>query len=215
MYSQDAASSSIYGSYGYFQRFHETQSSPFDSDFGEETAQEEEENAAIFHHQPEEDVAREEENKMDAAMMSSIIIDEASCYFSEESDDEPKSLPSNGGKDFNPNVDSGGCKMVNHVLINNTTLNVLRCIGRYVQMCKLLHSISPHIVSSMLELIDFYVYAVLDIFSKDVVCVSSIFAKIQSTLCSLSDFSQFKWRICIPVVWKRNSSMSMIIFSRI
>lgn len=112
-----------------------------------------------------------EGNKDQVTSLSTIIVDEAaSCYFSEESDDEPKSLHSNG-KEFDDNSTTNLCDgaKLNHVLINNTTLNVLRCIGRYVQMCKLLHTISPRIVASMLELIDFYLYAVLEIFSKDVV----------------------------------------------
>lgn len=36
-------------------------------------------------------------------------------------------------------------------------------------MCKLLHCISPKIVASMLELLDFYAYAVHEIFGKDAV----------------------------------------------
>lgn len=36
-------------------------------------------------------------------------------------------------------------------------------------MCKLLHCISPKIVACILELIDFYVYAVHEIFGKDAV----------------------------------------------
>ncbi|SPP74899.1 syndetin [Drosophila guanche] len=97
---------------------------------------------------------------LDAAMLEedilSGIVDEASCYFSEESDDEQKSLQS---KEFD---DAG-----NQLLVNNTALNVLRCLGRYLQMCKLLHCISPRIVACMLELIDFYVYAVHEFFGKD------------------------------------------------
>ncbi|XP_016976178.1 syndetin [Drosophila rhopaloa] len=97
---------------------------------------------------------------LDAAMLEedilSGIVDEASCYFSEESDDEQKSLQS---KEFDDTS--------NQLLVNNTALNVLRCIGRYLQMCKLLHCISPKIVSCMLELIDFYAYAVHEIFGKD------------------------------------------------
>ncbi|XP_055843891.1 syndetin [Episyrphus balteatus] len=96
---------------------------------------------------------------LDAAMLEedilSGIVDEASCYFSEESDDD-KSTQS---KD-----DDGS---VQQVIVNNTSLNVLRCIGRYLQMCKLLHCISPKIVSCMLELIDFYCYAVHEVFAKD------------------------------------------------
>ncbi|XP_068145316.1 syndetin [Drosophila tropicalis] len=99
---------------------------------------------------------------LDANMLEedilSGIVDEASCYFSEESDDDQKlSLQS---KEFDDQVG-------NQLLVNNTALNVLRCIGRYLQMCKLLHCISPKIVSCMLELIDFYAYAVHEIFGKD------------------------------------------------
>ncbi|KAH8297497.1 hypothetical protein KR044_013452 [Drosophila immigrans] len=98
---------------------------------------------------------------LDAAMLEedilSGIVDEASCYFSEESDDEQKSLQS---KEFGEDVR-------NQLLVNNTALNVLRCIGRYLQMCKLLHCISPKIIFCMLELLDFYAYAVHEIFGKD------------------------------------------------
>lgn len=91
------------------------------------------------------------------------IVDEASCYFSEEdSDDDHKSLQS---KDFDDCSGGGGGGQ--QLTVNNTTLNVFRCIGRYLQMCKLLHCISPKIVASMLELIDFYAYAVHELFAKD------------------------------------------------
>uniref|UniRef100_A0A1I8MG52 Uncharacterized protein n=1 Tax=Musca domestica TaxID=7370 RepID=A0A1I8MG52_MUSDO len=137
VHSQDGGSS-IYGSYGYFLRFSE-KSSPFDGGL---------------------DVAMLEEDIL------SGVVDEASCYFSEEdaeeSDDDHKSLQS---KDFCD--DSPGAANGQQLIVNNTTLNVFRCIGRYLQMCKLLHCISPKIVSSMLELIDFYAYAVHEIFAKD------------------------------------------------
>ncbi|XP_059223525.1 syndetin [Stomoxys calcitrans] len=104
---------------------------------------------------------------LDVAMLEedilSGIVDEASCYFSEEeSEDDHKS------KDYDDcsgagNNGAGGQQLT----VNNTTLNVFRCIGRYLQMCKLLHCISPKIVASMLELIDFYAYAVHEIFGKD------------------------------------------------
>ncbi|XP_067640510.1 syndetin isoform X3 [Eurosta solidaginis] len=98
---------------------------------------------------------------LDVAMLEedilSGIVDEASCYFSEESDDEHKSMQIK--------YDDDGLQ--GQVIVNNTTLNVFRCIGRYLQMCKLLHCISPKIVASMLELMDFYGYAVHEIFGKD------------------------------------------------
>ncbi|XP_075155317.1 vacuolar protein sorting 50 [Haematobia irritans] len=139
VHSQDGGSS-IYGSYGYFLRFSE-KSSPFDGGL---------------------DVAMLEEDIL------SGIVDEASCYFSEEeSEDDHKSLQS---KDFD---DSSGAVGVigggggQQLTVNNTTLNVFRVLGRYLQMCKLLHCISPKIVCCMLELIDFYAYSVHEVFGKD------------------------------------------------
>ncbi|XP_054728286.1 syndetin [Anastrepha obliqua] len=97
---------------------------------------------------------------LDVAMLEedilSGIVDEASCYFSEESDDEQKSIQSKYDEGVNVQV-----------VVNNTTLNIFRCIGRYLQMCKLLHCISPKIIASMLELMDFYGYAVHEIFGRD------------------------------------------------
>ncbi|KAI8118797.1 hypothetical protein FF38_10946 [Lucilia cuprina] len=100
---------------------------------------------------------------LDVAMLEedilSGIVDEASCYFSEEeSDDDHKSLQSKDYDETSPNQ---------QLLVNNTTLNVFRCIGRYLQMCKLLHCISSKIIASMLELMDFYAFAVHEIFAKD------------------------------------------------
>jgi hypothetical protein len=80
------------------------------------------------------------------------IADETSCYYSEDSDDQ----------ELNNNSDKQ-----DSLIVNNTTINVLRVVGRYLQMCRLLHSIAPHIILYMTELIDFYIYAVYDIFGKD------------------------------------------------
>jgi syndetin len=88
------------------------------------------------------------------------IADE-SCYYSDESEEITP-----------PPEDSSATKApddaaIPSVIINNSSLTVLRCLGRYLQMCRLLHSIAPEIVVSMTELIDFYVYAVHDLFAKD------------------------------------------------
>lgn len=102
---------------------------------------------------------------LDVAMLEedilSGIVDEASCYFSEEESDEDRN--SMQCKDFEETSSN------QQLIINNTTLNVFRCIGRYLQMCKLLHCISPKIIASMLELMDFYAFAVHEIFAKDAV----------------------------------------------
>uniref|UniRef100_A0A1B0GNL0 Syndetin C-terminal domain-containing protein n=1 Tax=Phlebotomus papatasi TaxID=29031 RepID=A0A1B0GNL0_PHLPP len=90
------------------------------------------------------------------------IADETSCYFSEESDDDNFSGTNE--------TDSSG---QNSLIVNNTSLTVLRCIGRYLQMCRLLHSIAPQIVASMTELIDFFIFVVHELFAKDLPVASS------------------------------------------
>lgn len=97
----------------------------------------------------------------DATMLEEDILsgiaDEASCYYSEESDDDDT-------KYYNsPQRDTNG------IIVSSTSLTVLRCIGRYLQICRLLHTISPLIIKSMTELIDFYIYSVHEIFAKDVI----------------------------------------------
>lgn len=95
------------------------------------------------------------------------IADESSCYFSEESEEERtiENLPVNI-------LDRSVCKETFNIIVNNSSLNVLRCIGRYLQMCRLLHSIAPQIVTSMTELIEFYMYAVHEFFGSDLVRIN-------------------------------------------
>lgn len=139
IHSQDG--SSIYGFNGYFFRFNE-KSSPFDGGFDESML--------------EEDIL-------------SGIADEASCYFSEESDEnEETSVKSITTAATTVTVGSSEVETISEIIVSNTSLTVLRCIGRYLQMCRLLHSISSEIIESMTELIDFYIYAVHEIFGKDV-----------------------------------------------
>lgn len=106
----------------------------------------------------------------DEAMLEEDILagiaDESSCYFSEESEEEQLDTMSN-----RINVKEN-CNATNtSVIVNNSSLNVLRCIGRYLQMCRLLHSISGQIIASMTELIDFYTFVVHDVFGNDLVSV--------------------------------------------
>ncbi|XP_055684876.1 syndetin [Lutzomyia longipalpis] len=89
------------------------------------------------------------------------IADETSCYFSEESDDDNFQ----GAND----ADSAQASLI----VNNTSLTVLRCIGRYLQMCRLLHSIAPQIVACMMELIDFFIYVVHEFFARDLPVASN------------------------------------------
>lgn len=86
------------------------------------------------------------------------IADESSCYFSEESDEDQSN-----------NFSTISTKEPAVLIVNNTMLTVLRCIGRYVQMCRMLHAIAPQIMKSMTELIDFYIFVVHEFFAKDLV----------------------------------------------
>lgn len=140
-HSQEDCNSSVYGSCGYFLRFSE-KSSPFDGGFDE--------------------AMREED-------ILAGIADESSCYFSEESEEEQMSDLNaiENESDQSPEGDATNSIDVQNTLTNNSSLNVLRCIGRYLQMCKLLHSISPQIVKCMTELIEFYIYVVHELFVTD------------------------------------------------
>ncbi|XP_049541614.1 syndetin [Anopheles darlingi] len=92
------------------------------------------------------------------------IADESSYYYSEDSSDtnEPTAVPP---VDRSPTIVAP--EMSASVVVVNTSLTVLRCIGRYLYFCKLLHPIAPHIVRSMTELIDYYIHAVHELFASD------------------------------------------------
>ncbi|XP_053688173.1 syndetin [Sabethes cyaneus] len=137
LHSQDE--SSLYGSCGYFLRFTEM-SSPFDGGF-------------------------------DCTMLEEDILagiaDESSYYYSEDSSDNNETEFDGSPEAKKVAKSSPTSSPSNSLTVTNSSLTVLRCIGRYLYFCKLLHAIAPHIVLSMTELIDFYVYAVHEIFSRD------------------------------------------------
>ncbi|XP_052900355.1 syndetin [Anopheles moucheti] len=142
LHSQDE--SSLYGSCGYFLRFTE-KSSPFDGGFDSTML--------------EEDIL-------------AGIADESSYYCSEDSSDnnEQQSAGSPGSPRHSGKSQPAQSPLTPPappIVVVNTSLTVLRCIGRYLYFCKLLHPITPHIVRSMAELIDYYMYSVHDLFSAD------------------------------------------------
>ncbi|UXI14187.1 coiled-coil domain-containing protein 132 [Sarcoptes scabiei] len=53
------------------------------------------------------------------------------------------------------------------MIVTNTSLNVLRLMGRYMNIMFLLRSISPDIVKAFLELFDYYFYTIYQFFSLD------------------------------------------------
>lgn len=131
----------MYGSRGYSSRLSE-KSSPYDGGFDE---------------------LMSEENILAG------IVDELSCFFSENSEEERAGESVVVQPATNTLINAAVASDNANIMVNNSSLNVLRCIGRYLQMCKLLHSIAPQIVTSMTELIDFYTYAVHDFFGRDLV----------------------------------------------
>lgn len=137
--SQDE--SSIYGSCGYFVRFSE-KSSPFEIPFDQKMLEED---------------------------FLAGIADETSCYYSEDSsdNDNENNTQIHTNNKNNNNDDNSYERSPLSMTVNNTSLNILRIIGRYLQMCRLLYAIAPHIIYSMTELIDFYLYALYEIFAKD------------------------------------------------
>jgi syndetin len=100
------------------------------------------------------------ENLYDQRMIEEDILsgiaDETSCYYSEDSSDNDNDIKVIDDKNISSTL-----------TINNTSLNLLRIIGRYLQMCRLLYAISTHIIYSMTELIDFYFISIYELFAKD------------------------------------------------
>lgn len=107
----------------------------------------------------------------DEAMLQEDILsgiaDETSCYFSEESDEDGVTATEEKAKSSG---DSGPAA-ISDIVANNTMLTVLRFIGKYLQMCRLLHVVAPQIVHSITELIDFYIFVVHELFAKDLVSI--------------------------------------------
>lgn len=122
------------------------------------------------------------------------LADETSCYYSEDSSDND-----------NENISDVDKSDVSVMTVNNTSLNILRIIGRYLGIMKLLYSIAPHIIYSLTELIDFYFYAIYEIFAKD---ISVPAEKLHSSelLNNLKRISE----TVIPKVHKFPPSMQMI-----
>ncbi|XP_057652521.1 syndetin [Diorhabda carinulata] len=101
---------------------------------------------------------------------------DGSGYYSEESDDN-QDLENDYVEDLNNlrNVNRKEKKeksQTNTPILTNTTLTVLRQMGKYIQMSRLLKPIAFRIISSMNQLFDYYLYSVHLFFGSDL-CVSS------------------------------------------
>lgn len=99
-----------------------------------------------------------------------ILASEAAT--SEDSDDEPEELQ----KDFVDEYTDENSEMLREKrhspkapILTNTTLSVLRQMGRYIQMSRLLQPIACDVIVCMLQLFEFYLHAVHHFFASDLV----------------------------------------------
>jgi hypothetical protein len=119
---------------------------------------------------------------------------DASGYFSEESDEEPEELKRDFVDEYEDEHSSPVVKKKekqnNKVLIlTNTTLSVLRQMGKYLQMSRLLKPIAYQIITCMNQLFDFYLYSVHSFFAADLrVASNSLYTnELNTTLKKISD----------------------------
>lgn len=122
------------------------------------------------------------------------VGDEASGYFSEESDDESEELKQDFVDEYANNYSQRCCSHLSQShknikfqhfrstdhekkdkhnskgpVLTNTALTVLRQIGKYLQMSRLLRAIAFDIIMCMTQLFDFYFYVVHSFFAGDLV----------------------------------------------
>ncbi|KAI4455060.1 hypothetical protein MML48_9g00009008 [Holotrichia oblita] len=123
------------------------------------------------------------------------IGDEGSCYFSEDSEEENEELKKDFVDEFadDPKMPVQSEKREKHSIkapiLTNTTLTVLRQIGKYLQMSRLLRPIALEILLCMNQLFDYYMYAVHEFFSVDLTVSSNNLytPKLNSVLKRISD----------------------------
>ncbi|XP_025830981.1 syndetin isoform X2 [Agrilus planipennis] len=125
------------------------------------------------------------------------VGDEASGYFSEESEEEEsEELRKDFVEDFVdetapkiPQKDKREKHSVKAPILTNTTLTVLRQMGKYLQMSRLLRPIAFDIIMCMTQLFDFYLYTVHSFFASDLtVSGTSLYSiKFSATLKRISD----------------------------
>lgn len=74
-------------------------------------------------------------------------------------------------------------------IMTNTTLNVLRLFGKYMQMMSILRPIAFDVLLCMFQLFDYYLFAIYKFFSKEMVSLSenSLSNEMKSTLKRISD----------------------------
>lgn len=104
-----------------------------------------------------------------------MIGDEASGYFSDDSEEESEELRRDYVEEYADEQKQQHKKEKHSTkapILTNTTLTVLRQMGKYLQMSRLMKPIAYNIITRMNELFDFYLYAVHSFFTSDLVSKS-------------------------------------------
>lgn len=164
------------------------------------------------------------DTKLDETVIEENILanfgDEASGYFSEDSEEDEELK-----KDF---VDENQHDIVteavprekrekhnsNAPILTNTTLSVIRQIGKYLQMARLLRPIAYNIIMSLVQLFEYYLYSVHEFFAKDLTISSTIYGvKLSASLKRIGDvliedspspttveFQEHCFRLTVPII---------------
>ncbi|XP_049824964.1 syndetin isoform X2 [Aethina tumida] len=120
-----------------------------------------------------------------------LASDNNSGYFTDESDEENEELKRDYVDEYDENVAIK--KREKHSnkspILTNTTLTVLRQMGKYIQMSRLLKSIAYQIITCMNQLFDYYLYSVHLFFASDLpVASNSLYSQeLTITLKKISD----------------------------
>lgn len=123
---------------------------------------------------------------------------DASGYFSEDSEEESAELRKEYVDEYGDDINS--MKLVHardkkekrhykSPIFTNTTLSILRQMGKYIQMSRLLKPIAYQIISCMNQLFDYYLYTVHLFFANDstLTCTSIYSTELNATLKKISD----------------------------
>uniref|UniRef100_A0A673HB07 Syndetin-like n=1 Tax=Sinocyclocheilus rhinocerous TaxID=307959 RepID=A0A673HB07_9TELE len=114
-------------------------------------------------------------------------------YVDEQTGDAPvksvsrETLRSQKRSDYNLN-------RTNAPILTNTTLNMIRLVGKYMQMMNILKPIAFDVIHSVSQLFDYYLYAVYTFFGRnDMVCISKHF---YSPPCSVLILNIMQYLLC-------------------
>ncbi|KAL1502132.1 hypothetical protein ABEB36_007324 [Hypothenemus hampei] len=118
-----------------------------------------------------------------------VAENEDSHYHSEDSEEESEELKKEFVDEDNAKSKGNNRPEKNCSVLTNTTLSVLRQMGNYLQMSRLLKPISYQIICSMNQLFDFYLYCVHLFFALDLtVSGNNLYTEeLSNTLRKISD----------------------------